>query len=158
MRKVVIAAADAPPAIGGYAQALKVEGARSLVFVSGQVPVDAAGHTPPDFAGQCRLVWRNIEAQLRAAGLRLDDIVKVTTFLADEEAGAGVGRGVADGASARTRSNFPRKPSREKWPGFFSISRRILAGASFRATSARSPGCPEAKTTFQCIRCRTKPA
>jgi enamine deaminase RidA (YjgF/YER057c/UK114 family) len=83
MRRVAIAATDAPPAIGGYTQALKVEGARTLVFVSGQVPVDTAGHTPPDFAGQCRLVWRNVEAQLRAAGLRLDDIVKVTTFLAD---------------------------------------------------------------------------
>jgi enamine deaminase RidA (YjgF/YER057c/UK114 family) len=76
-------ASDAPQAAGGYAQAVRVEGARELVFVSGQVPVDADGAVPAAFADQCRLVWRNVEAQLRAAGLGLADIVKVTTFLAD---------------------------------------------------------------------------
>jgi 2-iminobutanoate/2-iminopropanoate deaminase len=38
---------------------------------------------PAAFADQCRLVWRNVEAQLRAAGMGLGDIVKVTTFLSD---------------------------------------------------------------------------
>ena len=54
-----------------------------LVFVSGQIPVDADGAVPEAFADQCRLVWRNVEAQLRAAGMGLGDIVKVTTFLSD---------------------------------------------------------------------------
>jgi len=38
---------------------------------------------PESFAEQSRLVWRNIEAQLHAAGMTLDNLVKVTTFLSD---------------------------------------------------------------------------
>ncbi len=54
-----------------------------LVFVSGQIPVDVDGAAPAAFADQCRLVWRNVEAQLRATGMGLADIVNVTTYLAD---------------------------------------------------------------------------
>jgi 2-iminobutanoate/2-iminopropanoate deaminase len=76
-----INAADAPAPSGGYAQAVRLTDFDALVFVSGQIPVDAAGAGPPVFADQCRLVWRNVEAQLRAAGMGLADIVKVTTYL-----------------------------------------------------------------------------
>jgi 2-iminobutanoate/2-iminopropanoate deaminase len=76
-------APDAPPASGGYAQVVEVREPRRLVYVSGQIPVDVAGDVPSDFAAQCRLVWRNIEAQLRAAGMTFDHLVKVTTFLSD---------------------------------------------------------------------------
>ena len=76
-------APDAPSAQGGYAQAVRLSDFEALVFVSGQIPVDADGAVPEGFGDQCRLVWRNVEAQLRAAGLTLADIVKVTTFLSD---------------------------------------------------------------------------
>jgi 2-iminobutanoate/2-iminopropanoate deaminase len=76
-------ASDGPSASGGYAQAMRVEGPRELLFVSGQIPVDSDGAVPEAFAEQCRLVWRNVEAQLRAGGVGLADIVKVTTFLSD---------------------------------------------------------------------------
>ncbi|MGQ0589743.1 MAG: RidA family protein [Sphingosinicella sp.] len=76
-------ASDAPSAFGGYAQAVRVEGTRELLFVSGQIPLDVDGSVPEPFADQCRLVWRNVEAQLRAGGMGLADIVKVTTFLSD---------------------------------------------------------------------------
>ena len=78
-----ISADDAPAPQGGYAQAVRVSGAAELLFVSGQIPVDADGVVPDDFGEQCRQVWRNIEAQLRAAGLSVADIVKVTTYLSD---------------------------------------------------------------------------
>lgn len=76
-------APDAPAAAGGYAQALEVTGAARLLFISGQVPVSAAGALAGDFPTQCRQAWANVEAQLRAAGMGLDNLVKVTTFLAD---------------------------------------------------------------------------
>jgi 2-iminobutanoate/2-iminopropanoate deaminase len=76
-------AADAPQAVGGYAQVCEVRGAQRLAFVSGQIPETAAGTVPDGFAAQCRLVWANVEAQLRAVGMTLDNIVKVTTFLSD---------------------------------------------------------------------------
>jgi enamine deaminase RidA (YjgF/YER057c/UK114 family) len=54
-----------------------------VLSISGQIPIDRNGATPPDFAAQCRLVWSNLEAQLRAADLTLHHLVKVTTFLSD---------------------------------------------------------------------------
>ena len=76
-----INAAEAPAPAGNYAQAVEVAGIRRILHVSGQIPVDRDGHVPPDFASQCRMVWRHIEAQLRAADMSLDHLVKVTTFL-----------------------------------------------------------------------------
>jgi enamine deaminase RidA (YjgF/YER057c/UK114 family) len=76
-----INAAEAPAAAGGYAQAVEVTGIRRILHVSGQIPVERDGGVPPDFASQCRLVWRHVEAQLRAADMSLDDLVKVTTYL-----------------------------------------------------------------------------
>ena len=73
-------APDAPLPSGGYAQAVRLTDFDELVFVSGQIPVDASGTAPEGFADQCRLVWRNVEAQMGLA-----DIVKVTTFLADRD-------------------------------------------------------------------------
>lgn len=38
-----------------YAQAHMVEGARRILFISGQVPTDAGGSAPSNFEDQCRL-------------------------------------------------------------------------------------------------------
>jgi enamine deaminase RidA (YjgF/YER057c/UK114 family) len=38
---------------------------------------------PADFETQCRLAWRNVEAQLAAAGMSLDNLVMHRTYLAD---------------------------------------------------------------------------
>ncbi len=66
-----------------FAHAHLVENPSRLLFVSGQVPADSNDRVPKDFDDQCRLVWRNIEAQLAAGGMGLSNIVKVTTFLSD---------------------------------------------------------------------------
>ena len=83
MERTAIEATDAPSAAGNYAQVVKLDGAQTLLFISGQIPVDRAGTVPPTFAEQARLVWSNIEAQLRAADMKLDNLVKVTIFLSD---------------------------------------------------------------------------
>ena len=85
MIRTAVDAVDAPSASGNYAQAVKVEGARELLFVSGQIPVDPAGQAPAAFADQAALVWRNLDAQLRAGGMTLDNLVKVTIFLSDRK-------------------------------------------------------------------------
>ena len=79
-----IAAPDAPPA-PTYAQAMEVSGATRFVFVSGQIPVAADGTVPDSFEDQARLAWANVIAQLRAAGMTLDNLVKVTIFLSDRK-------------------------------------------------------------------------
>lgn len=80
-----INAEDAPPAGPSYAQAVEVTGAQKLLYISGQIPVAPNGDLPRAFADQCRQAWANVEAQLRAAGLSLANLVKVTTFLADRK-------------------------------------------------------------------------
>ncbi|MEV0237694.1 RidA family protein [Nonomuraea sp. NPDC050786] len=77
--------ADAPRALGGYAQALAVAGASQLIFISGQIPQSPDGHVPDDFEAQCRMVWNNIDACLAGAGLGMSSLVKVTTFLSSRE-------------------------------------------------------------------------
>ncbi|MEL6288228.1 MAG: RidA family protein [Pseudomonadota bacterium] len=78
-----INAEDGPPSSGTYAQALSVTGASELLFISGQIGVHGEGKAPPSFPAQAKLVWSNIDAQLRAAGMSRDDLVKVTVFLSD---------------------------------------------------------------------------
>ena len=73
---------DAPPA-ATYAQAVDLTQFSRLVFVSGQIPAKPDGTVPQGFADQARLVWANVEAQLRAAGMTLDHLVKVTIYLSD---------------------------------------------------------------------------
>lgn len=83
MKTRAIDAEDAPKPAGGYAQALEVSGASRTLFVSGQVPVSLDGEVPTGFEDQARMVWANIRAQLRAADMDLDNLVKATIFLAD---------------------------------------------------------------------------
>ena len=79
----IINAPDAPQAEGGYAQAVQVSNFSRLLHTRGQVPVDPDGTVPATFREQCQLAWSNVEAQLVAAGMTLDNLVKVTTFLSD---------------------------------------------------------------------------
>lgn len=66
-----------------YAQACLIESPARLLFVSGQVPADENQQVPKTFEQQCRLAWRNVEMQLKAAEMALTDLVKVTIFLCD---------------------------------------------------------------------------
>ena len=87
MKTRSINAADAPQPAGGYAQAFETTGAGRVLYISGQIPQTADGKVPEGFPAQCRLAWANLEAQLRAAGMSLDNLVKVTTFLSDRRFG-----------------------------------------------------------------------
>ena len=81
-----IDAPDAPqPVAGAYAQAMEITGATRLLLVSGQIPAAADGSVPEAFEDQCRLAWKNVIAQLDAAGMTLDNLVKVTIFLSGRE-------------------------------------------------------------------------
>ena len=81
MRQAV-STASAPKAIGPYSQAIR---AGSLLFVSGQVPIDpATGNLiDGDIAAQTRRVFDNIGAILHAAHATFDQVVRTTVYLAD---------------------------------------------------------------------------
>ena len=86
--KKVICSDKAPGAIGPYSQAIEANG---MVFVSGQLPIDAAtGLMPDGVEAQARQSLENIKHILEAAGLTMSDIVKTTVFLQDMSLFAGL--------------------------------------------------------------------
>nr|WP_295468690.1 RidA family protein [Mesorhizobium sp.] len=85
MKLTPINAPDAPQPVGGYAQTMEVTGASRILYVSGQIPAATDGSVPDSFEAQARLCWANVIAQLRAAGMTLDNLVKVTIFLSDRK-------------------------------------------------------------------------
>jgi 2-iminobutanoate/2-iminopropanoate deaminase len=87
MNSRMINAPDAPLTSGGYAQAVEVSDVARTLYISGQIPVSRQGDVPSTFREQCHLTWKNVEAQLRAADMALDNLVKVTTFLSDRRFG-----------------------------------------------------------------------
>mgnify|MGYP002833812552 CR=1 FL=1 len=73
---------DAPAAIGPYSQAVR---AGSLLFVSGQIPLDPeTGEViDGDIAAQTRRVMESLGAILRAADADFSQVVRTTIFLTD---------------------------------------------------------------------------
>jgi 2-iminobutanoate/2-iminopropanoate deaminase len=73
---------NAPAAIGPYSQAI---GSGSLLFLSGQIPLDpATGQlVPGGIEAQTRQVFANIGAILKAAGASFDHVVSATVYVAD---------------------------------------------------------------------------
>lgn len=80
--KKVIFSDKAPAAIGPYSQAIEANG---MIFVSGQLPVDAATgeFAPGGVSEQARQSLENIKHIMTEAGLTMADIVKTTVFLSD---------------------------------------------------------------------------
>jgi enamine deaminase RidA (YjgF/YER057c/UK114 family) len=70
-------------ATSDYAHALEVRGAQRLLFVSGTMGLDAAGEAPGTLDAQLALVWTNLRAILAAAGMTVENIVRVTSYLRD---------------------------------------------------------------------------
>lgn len=63
-------------------QMVEVEGPARLIFLSGQVAVNADYKiVSNDIRKQAHAVYDNIEIALRAAGATLADVVKTTTYL-----------------------------------------------------------------------------
>ena len=82
MSKDIIHTDDAPSAIGTYSQAVR---SGSLLFMSGQIPLDPATMevVEGDFAARAHRVFQNLKAVAEAAGGSLDNAVKLTIFLTD---------------------------------------------------------------------------
>jgi 2-iminobutanoate/2-iminopropanoate deaminase len=78
--RVRIATSNAPAAIGPYNQAIA---SGSLVFCSGQIPLDPASGTliEGDVKAQTRRALENLQAVLEAAGSSMAAVVKTTVFL-----------------------------------------------------------------------------
>ena len=76
--------------VGGhvlYSHVVEVRGPGRMIFISGQLARDKAGNLvgKGDMGAQLRQVCENIKAALEAAGARLEDVVKTTTYVTDIE-------------------------------------------------------------------------
>ena len=81
MQRRDLNASDAPLPVSAYTQAVEVSGAARTLYISGQIGQRTDGVIPDDIVEQADLAWRNLEAQLKAAGMTVDNLVKVTTIL-----------------------------------------------------------------------------
>ena len=77
----IINTEKAPAAIGPYVQAVATG---SLVFTSGQLPIDpATGEMPAGVADQALQSLKNVQAIIEAAGLTMSSVFKMTVFVKD---------------------------------------------------------------------------
>jgi 2-iminobutanoate/2-iminopropanoate deaminase len=81
MQRRDINAEAAPQPAAPYSQAVEVAGGTRMLFISGQIGIQADGAVAAGMAEQARVAWRNLEAQLNAAGMGFDNLVKVTMII-----------------------------------------------------------------------------
>jgi enamine deaminase RidA (YjgF/YER057c/UK114 family) len=70
-------------ATGDYVHAMEVRGAERLLFLSGTMGLDADAKPGATLAEQLDLIWNNIRAILASAGMTVDNIVRLTSYLRD---------------------------------------------------------------------------
>jgi enamine deaminase RidA (YjgF/YER057c/UK114 family) len=69
----------------GFSQGWRVDDAKTLLFIAGQIPVDEQGTVvgEGDFEAQTRQVFENMGRVLEQAGLTFDNLVQVAVFMTD---------------------------------------------------------------------------
>ena len=82
MKTTAIATDAAPSAIGTYSQAIR---AGDTVYVSGQIPLDPSSGEVVDggIEAEVEQVFTNLKAVAEAAGMSLQNAVKINVYLTD---------------------------------------------------------------------------
>ena len=83
--KQVIVSPNAPKAIGPYSQAILVENANKIIFLSGQIALDPATGQLVNggIEAETKQTLKNIDAILKEIGATFENVVKSTIFLTD---------------------------------------------------------------------------
>jgi 2-iminobutanoate/2-iminopropanoate deaminase len=72
------------PPYRAYSHAMEVKGDSRLLFISGLNGYEADGVTLPEsFEEQAEFIWKHIRSILGSAGMQLNNIVSLRTYLAD---------------------------------------------------------------------------
>lgn len=74
-----------PAPAGNYVQAVEVRDRQRWLHISGQIGVTPDGTVLQGFEAQCEQALKNLIACLEAAGMSLDDLVKVTILMTRQE-------------------------------------------------------------------------
>lgn len=70
-------------ATSDYAHAVEIAAPARIVYTAGTMGLDLTGTAPEGIDRQLELVWDNIAAILASAGMTTDNIVRLTTYIAD---------------------------------------------------------------------------
>jgi enamine deaminase RidA (YjgF/YER057c/UK114 family) len=76
-----------PPAVHAaatYSHGIEVPPNARWLHISGQIGIGPDGKMKDGIEAQTQQVWENIKAVLAAAGMGLENLVKITTYLTDE--------------------------------------------------------------------------
>ncbi len=68
---------------GDWVHAMEVRGAERLLFVSGTMGLRPDSSAPRSLEEQLECVWNNLRAILASAGMTVDNIVRLTSYLRD---------------------------------------------------------------------------
>jgi 2-iminobutanoate/2-iminopropanoate deaminase len=71
------------PATPDYVHAIELSAMQRLLLVSGTMGLDAEGQAAATLSEQLTLIWSNIRRILAEAGMTLDNVVRVTSYLTD---------------------------------------------------------------------------
>ena len=74
-----------PAPVGSYVQMVEVRDRPRWLHISGQVGMTPDGTLLEGFEAQCEQALKNLVACLEAAGMSLDDLVKVTILMTRQE-------------------------------------------------------------------------
>lgn len=75
---------DVHQPLGSYSHQIEVRGNERLLVISGQVGMRADGTVPEDPFEQIEVAFENIFRNLRAAGMTVNDLIKLTYYLVGE--------------------------------------------------------------------------
>jgi 2-iminobutanoate/2-iminopropanoate deaminase len=69
---------------GRYVHQIEVSNPSRILFISGQIGVKPDGTVPPDAIEQLDVAMENVVRNLEAAGLGIETLTKVTTYVVGE--------------------------------------------------------------------------
>jgi 2-iminobutanoate/2-iminopropanoate deaminase len=75
---------DVHQPLGSYSHQIEVRGNERLLVISGQVGMREDGTVPDDPFEQIEVAFENIFRNLRAAGMDVKDLIKITYYLVGE--------------------------------------------------------------------------
>ena len=74
----------APP-LAAYSHGIEIAPNARVLHTAGQVGILPDGTTPEGIEAQTEATWANLMAILESAGMGIDDVVKVTTYVTSED-------------------------------------------------------------------------
>ena len=74
----------APP-LAAYSHGIEIAPNARVLHTAGQVGILPDGTTPEGIEAQTEATWANLMAILESAGMGIDDVVKVTTYVTNED-------------------------------------------------------------------------